>query len=104
MSGRTNLHKQDETPGPGTYSGSSDVMRPHTPAFSMSGRHDLRQNYSDSPGPGAYSSSPPKSGKAVTMSGRHYNETPEDTPGPGTYGYKVELSNAPAFTFSGRYL
>ena len=78
MSGRTKLREGDNIPGPGTYDSTLDVMRPHTPAFSMSGRHDLKQNYSDSPGPGAYTSSPPKSGKAVTMSGRHYNDPSDD--------------------------
>ena len=63
----SSLRERDETPGPGNYSGSPEKLKTSIPSFSMSGRHDLKQNYSDSPGPGAYTLSPPKSpAKAVT--------------------------------------
>ena len=42
------------------YSTSPEKLKTSAPSFSMSGRHDLKQNYTDSPGPGAYTSSPPK--------------------------------------------
>lgn len=69
----------------GTYTHESGIGK--GPAFSLSGRTDVRTD-SASPGPGAYTPEALNRSGGVSMSGRYATPVSANGPGPGAYPTK----------------
>lgn len=100
--------RKNETPGPGSYGGTSETTSKfaRTPNFGFGGStRDLQRPYS-APGPGQYQPDNPNivsSKYGFGTSTRKGSERHRDQPGPGTYRIEPELGKtSPKYTANKR--
>ena len=98
------LSANNSNPGPGAYSYAAGRSGP---AYSLSGRHDTADVMSTTPAAGCFGDSHLHTAAAYSMGGASADRSlavPNDTPGPGSYNYRIDATkqSAPSHSIGGQ--